>query len=84
MLTLNLIKIMINNGFYSTIIIDPIAYHGYKETISTLREVIEEIDVELLLRPQDTNILLDHRISLQKRLDALESCKTKAMPSITN
>ena len=74
---------MLDHGMYSTMEIDPIAYHGYRETIQNLEDVIEEIDVEILLRPQDTDKLLDHRISLQKRLDELNMTKMKNTPAVS-
>lgn len=70
---------MLDYGMYSTMKLDPIAYHGYKETIQNLENVIEEIDVELLLRPQDSDRLLEHRFSLQTRLDKLNNTKEREM-----
>ena len=77
------IQIMLSElGYYSNMKLDPIAYHGYRETTENLQNVIEEIDVELLLRPKDTNALLDHRISLQKRLDSLKIEKQINTPAV--
>lgn len=83
MITKRLISIMLEHGMYSTMTIDPIAYHGYRETIENLENVIEEIDVEILLRPKDTDKLLDHRSSLQKRLDALNMTKMENTPAVS-
>jgi len=67
---------------YSNMVLDPIAYHGYKETIQNLEDIIEEIDVELLLRPQNSDRLLEHRFSLQNRLDKLNNTKNIEMPTV--
>lgn len=83
-ITKGLIAIMLDGGMYSEMITDPITYHGYKETIQNLEDVIEEIDVEIMLRPQSINNLLDHRSSLQKRLDKLNNTKNLNMPSISD
>lgn len=73
---------MLDYGMYSNMVLDPIAYHGYKETIQNLEDIIEEIDVELLLRPQNSDRLLEHRFSLQNRLDKLNNTKNIEMPTV--
>lgn len=80
MATKSTIEIMLKYGMYSKMEMDPIKYHGYKETIPNLEETIDEIDIELLLRPQDADRLLDHRLSLSKRLDALRIEKWNNTP----
>ncbi|MBB2149158.1 hypothetical protein [Pedobacter gandavensis] len=82
MITKSLIQIMLNDGYYSTMNIDPMKHHGYNETIELLTEVLEEIEVECLLRPQDIDKLLDHRNSISKRLYTLEADKRNSMPSV--
>lgn len=79
MLTKSLIQLMLNDGYYSTMDMDPIEYHGYTETIETLTEVLEEIEVELLLRPKDSDKLLVHRTNISIRLYGLEAT-VRSMP----
>lgn len=82
MITLGLIKIMLDHGFYSTMKLDPIDYHGYRETIQNLTDVIEEIEVEMLLKPDFKDKLTITKDKLQKRLDTLTQEKLRNMPAV--
>ncbi len=84
MLTKGVISIMLSeDGFYSKMKMCPIEYHGYRETVENVEELIEEIDVELMLKPQYSDNLLDHRNSLSKKLDKLKIERQLNTPAIS-
>lgn len=65
------VDVMIKYGFYSKMKMNPIDYHGYRRTESNIKSIIEEIDYELALRPQDSDTLLDHRNNMLHELTLL-------------
>lgn len=80
---LSLIKcIMCENGYYNAMNIDPIDFHGYLETKENLEQVLEEIDIELLLRPEFADKLLDLRSNISSRLEIQQHLKHINTPSV--
>lgn len=50
----------------------PLEYHGYKETPTNIRHVIEELKYELSVYPQHTDILLDKLNQMKSLLKKYE------------
>lgn len=61
-----------NNPYYAEMNICPIAYHGYKLTDENIKQVIEEIQYELKVYPENCDILLDQINSLKAKLAAIK------------
>lgn len=59
--------------FYSEMAICPLAYHGYKETESNIKSVMEEIQYELTVYPESCDILLDQLNSMKSKLANLKN-----------
>jgi hypothetical protein len=50
----------------------PLEYHGYKETPENIKHVIEELEYEITVHPQYTDILLDKMIAMKQLLSKHE------------
>lgn len=53
--------------FYAPILICPLDYHGYRYTDENIKEVIEEIEYELSIYPEYSDVLLDHINSIKRK-----------------
>jgi hypothetical protein len=73
MAVMNHTKQLINhNPYYADMAICPIAYHGYRLTEENINQVIEEIEYELSVYPENCDKLLDQINSLKEKLTALK------------
>lgn len=57
-----------NNPYYADMAICPIDYHGYKLTKENLKQVIEEIEYEISVYPENCDKLLDQINSLKAKV----------------
>lgn len=54
------------HGFYSSMQMCPLAYHGYRKTKENINEIIEEIEYEISVYPNEADHLLDMINNLNK------------------